>query len=406
MKTLADAKGIDVPKEITRINHLVFWLAIFCFWFSTYIYIPTFGVYLETTGLSYSAIGIILGSYGITQIILRLPLGVFSSGLEQLRKILLFVGFLLAVVSGLCLVFFDSFTFILIARLLAGVTASMWVMATILYSQYFSDDRASQAMGVMQFLTVFAQLVSMILCGFLVDYYGWEFPFWIGTVTAFVGAILILFVKEYKPVRQPPKISFKEIFHKTITLKRLKTVTTLSLIGHAILFITIFGFSPIYAVRIGFSEQEIIWLVTAFFVPHALASLFLAFYNLPAKYNQLILGSSFLVTGLFLFIIPQSDSILNLITAHIVTGLLLGLVLPILLGEVVVISTPELKLSAMGFYQSFYALGIFLGPIAAGEVAHRLGLSEVFYFAGLLSLVGLIIVLLGRRDSDTNAIRR
>src|SRR5690625_7861449 len=82
-------------------DHIIFLAAIFCFWFSTYIYIPTFGIYLETTGLSYAAIGIILGSYGISQVLLRLPLGLLSNSLEKLKKWLLFIGMFLAFISGL-----------------------------------------------------------------------------------------------------------------------------------------------------------------------------------------------------------------------------------------------------------------------------------------------------------------
>lgn len=392
--SLAIKTSETTDTEVSTKDHVVFLSAIFCFWFSTYIYIPTFGVYLETIGLSYSAIGIILGSYGITQILLRFPLGLLSGRLVHLRKKLLFIGFIMATLSGLFLVFFQSFTVILIARLLAGITASMWVMATILYSQYFAASRASQAMSIMQFFTVSAQFISMVICSFLINLYGWDFPFWVGTVTALIGAILILNIKEVETFKQINKEGIVNLLKKTHSLKRLKMVTILSLLGHAVLFITIFGFSPIYAMNIGINEQSIIYLVCGFFIPHALASLLLAIYKVERKYNQIILFSSFMITTLFLFIIPLSNSFLVLIISHMAIGLMLGLIFPILLGEVVMISTPELKLSAMGFYQSFYALGILLGPLAGGEVAHFIGLNEVFYFAGVLSLIATVLVLL------------
>ncbi len=64
----------------------------------------------------------------------------------------------------------------------------------------------------------------------------------------------------------------------------------------------------------------------------------------------------------------------------------MGFIFPLLVSKVVQLGTPQLKMSVMGFYQSFYVLGFFLGPIAAGKAAEQFGLREVFWFAGALSL--------------------
>jgi predicted MFS family arabinose efflux permease len=78
---------------------------------------------------------------------------------------------------------------------------------------------------------------------------------------------------------------------------------------------------------------------------------------------------------------------------HMGVGLMLGLIFPILLGEVVILSPSELKLSAMGFYQSFYAIGIFVGPLIAGRIAEKIGLDEVFIFTAILSIIASAILL-------------
>lgn len=392
----------SVSDSISLKDHMIFLAAIFCFWFSTYIYIPTFGIYLETTGLSYAAIGIILGSYGISQVLLRLPLGLLSNSLEKLKKWLLFIGMFLAFISGLILVYFDSFAFILVARILAGITASMWVIATILYADYFRKSRASQAMSILQLMTVATQFLSMILCGLLIEYFGWDLPFWLGAVSAFLGCILVLKIKVVKIDQLVNTDSIILTLKKTFTLKRLKIVTFLSLIAHAILFITIFGFSPIYAVHIGINESANIWLMSAFFVPHMLASLYLSFYKVNPKYNYRIMIYSFSIVAVFLFLIPFSNSLLMLSVIHMVIGLMLGFIFPILLGEVVILSPPELKLAAMGFYQSFYAIGIFVGPMIAGGIAEEMGLNEVFMFTALLSIIAAGI-LLYIRVTETSA---
>ena len=103
------------------------------------------------------------------------------------------------------------------------------------------------------------------------------------------------------------------------------------------------------------------------------------------------------MTALFLFFVPFTNTLLSLSAVHFVIGLALGFVFPLLLDEVVRSSPGYLKMSAMGFFQSFYALGILFGPLVAGVIAENVGLAEVFYFTGLLGLLAVIVVKFGFR---------
>ena len=386
-------------KNIFLKDHIIFLAAIFCFWFAIYIYSPVFGVYLQSKGFSYSAVGIIIGSYGITQILLRLPLGVLSDYLSKLRKRLLVGGLVVSLISCLILVYFDSFFMIMIARLFAGITASMWVMATVLYTYYFSANQSAKAMGTLQFVTVATQFVSMAISGFIVEQFGWNSPFWIGAVASVLGILFAWNIKDVQVERQANAQQSKLVQHLRVmlALPRLKMVTFLSLVAHAILFITIFGFSPIVAAENGVSETSFIWLISAFFIPHAFASLSLVFIKIDIRHNKSILLICFAMTALFLFFVPFTNTLLSLSAVHFVIGLALGFVFPLLLDEVVRSSPGYLKMSAMGFFQSFYALGILFGPLVAGVIAENVGLAEVFYFTGLLGLLAVIVVKFGFR---------
>lgn len=99
-----------------------------------------------------------------------------------------------------------------------------------------------------------------------------------------------------------------------------------------------------------------------------------------------------MITGLFLCVLPFAKTLLSVCLIHAVIGLTLGLIFPLLLSSIVQIGSQKLKMSVMGFYQSFYAIGFFLGPIAAGKVAEQLGLGEVFWFAGVLSFAAVVAV--------------
>jgi predicted MFS family arabinose efflux permease len=383
----------EQAKPISIMDHFNFIAMVFCFWLAIYIYAPVFGVYLETINFSYSTIGIILGSYGVTQVLLRFPLGVLSDHLQGIRKKLLIVGFVMALLSNLLVVYFESFLVVIIARLLVGITASMWVMATVLYSYYFTAQHSPKAMGIMQFITVATQFLGMSIRGYLVYLVGWIFPFWLGTIASAGGIYFSWKIKDVplENEKTKPDMPMKQLIIEVTRIPNLLIITFLSLVAHAVLFITIFGFSPIIASSVGVSEKSFVWLICAFFIPHILASISFLFFELPDRFIKVIIVSSFMVTAICLLSIQGTVTLLKLNVAHVGIGLALGIIFPLLLSEVVKISPDYLKMSAMGFYQSFYAIGILLGPILAGIVANSFGLLEVFLSTGVLVLIVAIM---------------
>lgn len=339
-------------------------------------------------------IGTILGAYGISQIVFRLPLGVLTDYLEKSRKYLIILSFICAFISCVTMIYFTHFFLILIARLLAGVTAAMWVLVTVIYSYYFSPDQSARSMGAIQFNTVMTQFICMAISGILIANFGWKFPFVLGAIAALVGVIFSWNLKDVK-IEKSSKSSIKSFnlfraVRETNRIKGLKLLTFLSLIAHAILFITVFGFSPVLASSIGVTEAQFIWLMSAFFIPHALTSFLLVVYPFEQKYHMLVLVISFLFSSFFLGLIPLANSLLAISLYHAGLGFFLGFTFPLILSEVVRISPEELKMSAMGYYQSFYAFGILLGPVFAGMIGDYFGLGAIFYLSAITIFIMII----------------
>lgn len=375
--------------------HVNFHAVVFCFWFSIYIYIPLFSVYLELLQFSYSMIGTILGAYGVTQILFRLPLGVMTDYLHRSRKMLILLSFVCAFVSCMLMIYFTHFILVLLARLLAGVTASMWVLVTVMYTYYFAPGESARSMGAVQFNMVVTQFVCMSVSGVLIAYLGWRFPFVLGAIAALVGVVLSWNLREVNVEKSAARsFDFIRAVKETNRIKGLKVLTFLSLIAHAMLFITVFGFSPVLATSIGVTEAQFIWLMGAFFIPHALTSFLLVVYPFEQRYHMPVLIGSFLLSILFLGIIPLANSLLTISLYHAGLGFFLGFTFPLILSEVVRVSPEQLKMSAMGYYQSFYAIGILLGPLVAGMIGDYFGLRAIFYLSAFASFLLVIPVLL------------
>ncbi|CAF1719505.1 Inner membrane transport protein YajR [Bacillus subtilis] len=390
---------IPQKKTIGALDHAFFLCMVFCFWFSGYIYVPVFSLYLEDLHFSYGAIGIILGSYGVTQILLRFPLGLLSDILFSLRKQLLIAVFGFSVLSSLLFLMFDSFFFVLAARLFAGITASTWVMATILYAHYFNNGNASKAMGIMQFFTVMPQFASIVFCGLAAAHLGRQVPFWMAMAASVAGLVFCCFIKDPSaPPANRGTIRVNQYIKDTLRLPKLKLFTILSITAHAVLFITVFGFTPLYMNQLGMGDAELLWVMSAFFLPHAAATLSFVFLRFTSRIAYFVMLISFAVTGVCLLYVPFSAALFTVCITHACIGLALGFVFPLLLSHVVEISSARLKMSVMGFYQSFYALGIFLGPLLAGKIAQLVGLAGVFYGAGSLAFAAFFVMLAQKRN--------
>lgn len=149
-------------------NTVIFSIISFIFWFSQFLYVPVLSPYLETLGGDYLLIGLILSSYGLLQLLCRLPLGILADYLE-IKKPFILLGILASTIS--CLIFFltEDLVFALIARCFAGLAAATWVVFTVMYASYYHEHKSSQAMNLISFIVVFAQLLGMGLSGYLVS---------------------------------------------------------------------------------------------------------------------------------------------------------------------------------------------------------------------------------------------
>ncbi|MCC3371780.1 MFS transporter [Cohnella sp. REN36] len=399
------ARTAPLPAQavgLTRRRHLIFAAATLMYWMTMYIYVPILTPFLEDRGLSMGMIGLIVGSYGLTQMLIRFPLGMFSDRLQR-RKPFLFVGMLAGL--GSCVLFLTAGGWAgpLAGRLVAGICASVWVAFSVLYASYFAPDQSTKAMGTLSFLTVIGQLTGMTASGYLASQGGWNAAFWTGIGVAAVGAALTLFVHEPRAIpnqsagsADEPRRSWKEMLrHSPLLIE----VSVLSIMAHCILFITMFGFTPLQAVKLGASEGQLTWLVIAFMVPHALVSLWNGRYIAPRFGERSVIVAGFLTAAVCTAAIPFSGSLTGLIVTQAFNGIGQALYFPLLLGLAIRDIPTRERATAMGFYQSMYSIGMFAGPYLAGWLNGQGGLRAGFGFGAAIGLLGAAVAWLrSRRD--------
>ncbi len=382
--------GSDDRLERKQSTKYLFIIISFLLWFPHFIYVPILSPYMESIGGQYSFIGIVLSSYGLLQLLCRLPIGIISD-LVKYRKPFIIFGMFSSFLSCLIYLLTENLWMIFLARSLAGLSASSWVVFTVLFPTFYDDKHVHKAMGTISFIVVLAQLLGMSFSGYLVDEWGWRAPFIIGSIFSLVGMILSFFITEYKNAITMEAFSLKDAI-AIIKEPSLLKVSVLSILAHSMIFSTVFGFTSNYALSIGFSTSEITWNVIVFMIPHAIATLFMGRILIPRIGEWRALQLAFLYAAPTTFIIPFIESKGIFLVVQGVKGFFLGIIFPLLLGLAIEKIAKEKRATAMGAYQAIYAIGICLGPLCTGIVNSLFSMKVGFYFVGCLGLIATYLV--------------
>ncbi|WP_169083002.1 MFS transporter [Paenibacillus sp. PL91] len=380
-------------KQITAAQRLLFTTITILYWTSMYVYVPTLSPYLSDRGLSLPFIGIVLGSYGFVQMFVRFPLGILSDRFGK-RKPFILLGMLTAAISCLLFLIPGLWLWPLAGRLMAGVCASTWVAFTVLYASYFGAGQTGRAMGNISVMTVSGQMIGMLLSGWLNDAFNSNAPFTVGAAIAVIGLLLAFVLKEPRSEqRDQPGMSFAMI-QKVVRTKTLLQVSLLSILAHGVLFITMFGFTPLKAEEMGADGLKLTVLVFAFMLPHAFASLVTARWFTPKFGYWGTIGTGFILSAICTAAMVFADSFGVLVATQAINGFAQGLHMPLLLG--LAIRDVELpgRATAMGLYQALYAVGMFSGPFLAGWLNESWGLNGGFVFGSLLGAMAFVLVVM------------
>jgi len=362
----------------------LFYLVTIFFWFAMYTYVPVLGVYVEQLGASHRMAGLIMGSYGFVQMLLRIPLGIASDKLHK-RKLFINFGLSFTFFSAMGMFLTKNLTLILISRSLAGAAAATWVDFTILYTSYYKDNEATSAIGVISFFNGIAQMLAMLMGGLLAEKISVGSTFALGAAVGGIGLIASLFIVDnFK--QNSKKITLKDT-GEVIRDRNLIAVSFLAILSQLLTFSTVFGFTPVYAKAIGASSFDLGLLAVCASLPNALASLWSGKY-LSKKYgekNCVIIG--FLLMGITTVTIPFISNIGLLMFTQAISGVGRGISFTLLMGLSIKNIAGERRATAMGFFQSIYGLGMFLGPVLVGVLGDAFDLGKAFVFLGILGFL-------------------
>ncbi|MEE9399724.1 MAG: MFS transporter, partial [Dehalococcoidales bacterium] len=243
----------DLPPT-NRKHIFLFSFATFFFWTALYLYVPILPVYARSLGASLSMVGIIVASYAIPQLLFRIPIGMLFDATAR-RKSLLAGGILMASVGALGLGLAPNAWSLFWARVITGIGAATWVIFTVYFMAYYSQESARRAIGTINFVQGAAVVSATASGGVIAEKLGISHAFWGAVLLGIAALIALLFSREPTVSRTEP-VSWKS-FKLVANCPPLLMASFMGILSQFANWSGLFGFIPIYATQIGASSADL-----------------------------------------------------------------------------------------------------------------------------------------------------
>jgi len=369
-------------KPTSRRHIILFAIGILCYWAAMYVYVPIFSVYAESLGASLSVVGLGVGMYGLTQLLTRVPIGIWSDAMGKRRGIVV-AGMLVCGVAAAGLALAPSPVWLVVFRGVMGLAAATWVCSTVLFASYFPGTDPSVPLSIMSLLIGLGQIAGTSSGGLLAEHFGWTMPFWASMVLSLLAA-LFLRVPPDDTTAKPVTVSRAALL-RIARAPLLRLACGIGVILYFATFSTVYGFTTVWAERLGATRAQLGYLTTAALLAYSVLTILTP--RVIARLGErrtLLLG--LLALTLAIFPTPLVRTLGGLFALQALGGIGRGVLYPLLMSlSIKAVAAPD-RASAMGIFQASYAFGMFIGPWISGGLADRLGLASVFVVSGSLCL--------------------
>jgi len=377
---MPEGTDTEIPRSSFR-HRFLFCTVTFFYWASLYLYVPILPVHAENVSGSLSLVGIIIASYALPQLLLRIPIGLYFDTLPR-RKPLVAASLVTCAVGALGLAFAPGALSLAAARAVTGIGAAGWVAFTVFFTGYYPSSASARAIGTINAVNQIALVVATGSGGAFAEAAGYRACFLVAGVLALVGLAVLVLTRE--PRGSVPVRGERPDLLRIATRPLLVASGAMALLLQFANFASVFGFVPVYGARIGATGSQlgvITMLTLGGSAITAYASVRLAE---RTGYTVALLGGA-LVLGVSLLLVPRTPSPIWLAIVQFVSGFGRGMLATLLMALSIRSTTQGTRATAMGVYQAVYAVGMIAGPAVSGLIADTAELAVVFQVSAVLS---------------------
>ncbi len=350
-----------------------------------------FGVASRTAILSF------ITAFGLTKALANYYTGRLANRVG--RRNLLLAGWLLAIPIPFILIYAGSWSWVIFANLLLGVSQGLtWSSTVVMKIDLVGEKERGLAMGLNEFAGYFAVGVVAFLTGFIASRYGiTPYPFYLGIFISLSGFLLTFFwVRDtrhfvHKESATNQTAALRNVFLETTFRNRtLSSVTQAGLVNN-LNDGMIWGLLPLLLLSLNF-DNENIGLITAIYPGvWGIGQLFTG--KMSDHYSKkAMLFWGMLLQGLAILTIPYSGNFFFLAGISALLGLGTALVYPTFLAAIADATRPQQRAESIGTFRLWRDLGYAIGAVVSGIAADLFGLGFAIMLIGGLTVVSALII--------------
>jgi len=337
--------------------------------------------------------------FGVTKALTNYLAGRLSDAYG--RKVVLLGGWLVAAPVPFLLMWAPSWTWILVANVLLGVSQGLtWSTTVIMKIDLAGPKNRGLAMGLNEFAGYFAVAASALATGYVASSFGLRpQPFYLGVVFVAVAIVLTaFFVHETKHhVAHEAKLAAgevltqRDVFARTSLLDRnLSSVSQAGLVNNLNDGMA-WGLFPLYFAASGLGLAEIGWLAAIYPGVWGISQLFTGALSDKIGRKWLIAFGMWTQAG-GIAVTALSRSFSGFAAGGVLLGLGTAMVYPTLLAAIGDVAHATWRASAVGVYRLWRDLGYAIGALLAGVVADAFGVgSAIGLVAGVTFVSGFVV---------------
>lgn len=378
-----------------------FIIIIILFWFAQYVYVPYQTPFLAAINVASSFIGIVVGAYGFSQMLLRIPLGMLADW-HLNHKLLITLGTLLAGLASIMRVLFPSGIGFLLGNIFSGIASSTWLSFMVYFLKLCSDVSKVENMGILVMANNLGMLLGFVISSLFYEKIAMKGLCILGVLAGILACIMTITLPTFQFSYSSGKNSFINLINvfknKTLLIcgvlafiqQGIQMATTMSFTSQVIKEIN----APYYAEGL----SSIIYMCSAVLFARITSSKYIAKFS-----DRSILIVSYILLALYCFAIPLARQIYLIYLLQVIPGVGTGILFAIL-NAAAISNVPQKALStATGVFQSIYALGMTLFPIFAGQLRAQYSMTISFIVMGILALMGnCIVIIFWQKKSNNN----
>jgi MFS family permease len=325
------------------------------------------------------------------------------------RKRVLLVGWAIATPVPFLLMWAPSWTWVLVANLLLGISQGLtWSTTVIMKIDLTGPERRGLAMGLNEFAGYGALALSALATGYIASAYGLRpEPFYLGIAYVVAGLGLSILARDthgharkeaIDHARRTTTLSQRELFVRTsFTDRDLSSISQAGLVNNLNDGMA-WGLFPLFYAAANLTLEQIAWLAAMYPAVWGVAQLFTGALSDRIGRKGLIAGGMW-IQALGIAVIAASGSFVLFACGAGLLGLGTAMVYPTLLAAIGDVAHASWRASAVGIYRLWRDLGYAIGALLAGVVADLVGVAAAIWFVAAITASSGIVVLL--RMSET-----